>query len=275
MAHAIGEYVSVNCRLCRSNHLRLLYKQGDRDQFRFYRCSNCGLVNYDLSGGLDQEKYAREFVEPTDASHPVNRAQTLTFEFLARHHPVPGRLLEIGCGNGRLLMLARERGWKVSGIELSPFLAETVESRLHIPVRVTDFLQLKPSAEEEYDVVVLRHVLEHLPDGRAALNILRRLIVSEGHVLLEFPNIDALDLRFKRLLRRLRIHRKRYPPDYRPGHCNEYNRRAFEYLLRETGFEIVVWQTYSYNPVENWIFNRLPLGNKARAWIRPRKDLIR
>jgi SAM-dependent methyltransferase len=256
------------CRLCQSDRLRLLYTQGHQDEFRFYRCENCGLVNYDLSGGLDQEKYAREFVDPRDERHPVNIAQTQTFRFLASRVAARGRLLEIGCGNGRLLMLARESGWDVRGIEISPFLAESVKKALGIEVNVADFLNYRPPSDEHYNLVVMRHVLEHLPDGRAALTTIHRLLAPNGCALLEFPNIDALDLRWKRLLRRMRMHRKKYPPDYRPGHCNEYNRRAFEFLAHATGFECNVWQTYSYRPLENWLFNRWPIGNKARALIR-------
>lgn len=260
------------CRLCQSDRLRLFYTQGHHDEFRFYRCENCGLVNYDLAGGLDQAKYAREFVDPKDERHPVNVAQTQTFRFLASRLSLPGRLLEIGCGNGRLLMLAQTAGWTVRGIELSPFLAESVRRRLGIDVQVADFLSYQPSASEQYDIVILRHVLEHLPDGRAALATLYRLLAPNGHALLEFPNIDALDLRFKRLLRSLGWHRKQYPADYRPGHCNEYNRRSFEYLARTTGFRLLVWQTYSYRPLENWIFNRWPIGNKARALIQKESE---
>ncbi len=257
-----------SCRLCGSNGLRLLYTQGNADEFCFYRCLRCGLVNYDLAAGLDQGKYAKAFIDPRDERHPVNAAQTQTFRFLRSRAPEPGRLLEIGCGNGRLLMLARNEGWSVRGIELSPFLAESVRNLLGIEVDVTDFLTYRPDSRDCYDVVVMRHVLEHLPDGRAAMTSIHRMLKAEGRALLEFPNIDAWDLRFKRLLRRLRIHRKQYPPDYRPGHCNEYNRRSFEYLLRETGFHLIEWQTYAYGPIADWVFNRVAVGNKARAWAR-------
>ena len=35
----------MECRLCGGSDLTLYYTQGDRDQFRFYRCQACGLVN--------------------------------------------------------------------------------------------------------------------------------------------------------------------------------------------------------------------------------------
>jgi hypothetical protein len=39
--------------------------------------------------------------------------------------------------------------------------------------------------------------------------------------------------------------------DWRPGHVNEFCRKSFEYLLDKTGFELVVWRTYSNRPVAN------------------------
>ena len=258
----------MNCRLCNSSNLFLLYTQGNQDEFRFYRCRRCQLVNYDLSGGLDQAKYAREYVDPFDPAPKLNLAQTLSFDSFRSFLPQPGRMLEIGCGNGRLLLLAREAGWSVRGLELSSFLAESLHARLGIDVEVADFLHYQPAQPEPYDAVILRHVLEHLPDSRGAMTCLHALLREGGHVMLEFPNIDGLDLRFKRFLRRRGVHRKRYPPDYRPGHCNEFNHASFCYLLRETGFSLISWQTYSYRWISNRVFTTWPIGNKARVILR-------
>ena len=258
----------MKCRLCDHDGLPLYYTQGNRDEFRFHRCPVCKLVNYDLAGGTDQEKYALEYVDPFDETVKSNRAQTLSHEFLKAHIRGPGRLLEIGCGNGRLLHLARQDGWTVRGLELSPFLAESVNQRLGIEVEVANFLEYRSPDGGRYDLVLLRHVLEHLPDCRGALNSIGSLLREGGRALLEFPNIEALDLRFQRWMRKTGLHRRKYPEGYRPGHCNEFCRESFEYLLNATGFELVVWETYSYRPVSNFIFNRLHIGNKARVILR-------
>lgn len=259
---------TLACRLCGHAPLDPYYTQGNHDEFRFYRCPNCLLVNYDLAGGLDQEKYAAEFVDPFDENDRKNFAQTLTHGFLKRWIPTPGRMLEIGCGNGRLLHLAREDGWDVQGLELSPFLAESVKARLDIDVTVANFLEYRPDTGQAFDLVLLRHVLEHLPDSRGALNSIASLLEEGGHALLEFPNIEAMDIRFKRWLRKTGLHRRNYPDTWKPGHCNEFRRESFEYLLQETGFDLVTWQTYSYRPVSNFIFNHWHIGNKARTIIR-------
>ena len=61
------------CRLCGSSDLHLFYTQGNRDQYRFYRCAGCLLVNYDLAGGLNQGKYARSRVSPRASASPRSR----------------------------------------------------------------------------------------------------------------------------------------------------------------------------------------------------------
>ena len=59
-----------------------------------------------------------------------------------------------------------------------------------------------------------------------------------------------------------------YAADYVPGHCNEFSRPSFEYLTCETGVVLLHWGTHSKKRLRNLLYNRLPIGNKARALIR-------
>ena len=261
------------CRLCGSRKLRLYYTQGNRDEFRYYRCPDCGLVNYDLAGGLDQGKYEDDMPDPRDPAPRKNRAQTETWRFLARHLAPPGRLLEIGCGNGRLLHLAREAGWTVAGLELSRPLAESVVRNLDIPVTVANIFEPGLAARlgaGRHDVIVLRHVLEHLPEPNAVMALFRDLLAGHGHVVFEFPNIEGLGFQLRRALDKAGLRRKAYRADYRPGHCNEYCRASFGQLAERNGFEVLAWETYSHNPAWDRVVNRWPFGIKARTLIRKR-----
>ena len=118
------------------------------------------------------------------------------------------------------------------------------------------------------DVVVLTHVLEHLPDPLAALEKIRGLLKPGGIGVLEFPNIDALDARLRRLLDRLHLHRRHYPPTYAPGHVHEFCRASFGFACGKTGLALERWETYAINPVQYWLFRHVPLGNKARVLVR-------
>jgi SAM-dependent methyltransferase len=159
----------------------------------------------------------------------------------------------------------------VKGLELSPFLAASIRARLGIDVTDGNFLEDDVEGRP-YDVVVLRHVLEHLPDPVRALTRINCLLVPAGAAVFEFPNIDALDLKMKRFLACTGLHRRRFSPEYRPGHCCEYSRRSFRHLAECTGFELLVWQTYSHHRLLNSLYTRVPIGNKARGLARKRHD---
>jgi SAM-dependent methyltransferase len=257
----------ANCRLCGGTDLSECYSHGNDREWKYYRCRTCKVVNYDLSCPLSQHRYI-ELTDPSDATHRINRNQARSYEFIQSNIHQRGSILEIGCGNGKLLSLAREDGWTVHGIELSSEMAEFVGKTLSIDVDVADFLEYEPPDGLAYDAIVLRHVLEHLPDPVAAMRKIHALLADGGAAALEFPNIDSLDLRLARLFREKGPLRKKYPPDFLPGHCMEFCRASFEYLLNETGFTLEHWSTYSHTPALSPIYNALHYGNKARVLVR-------
>ena len=255
------------CRLCGSSNLKLLEKIGPEKQYGYYRCKNCKLVNYDLAGGVDQNKYENDFVDPALSDHSINQHQTESYNFLKKFRK-SGSLLEIGFGNGRILYLAGRDGFEVSGLELSSYLVDSASKNLKIPVMQGDFLSSSPFGDKQWDIIVLRHVLEHFSDSIKVMQRLNGLLSSEGIVLLEFPNIDSWELVFKRFQRRHNLHKKRYSKTFMPGHCNEFCRSSFELLLQKTGFKLISWTTYSHKPLVNAIYNIFPIGNKVRTLIK-------
>jgi len=264
------ELADFPCRLCDASGLRLFYTLGNEAQFHYYRCPACGLVNYDLAGGLDQAPYTADFVDPTDSAERRNRDKDQSFAFLSRYARPPGRLLDVGCGYGRLLYLAREAGWDAQGLELSSATAVRVQALLGVPVLAADFLETDPPDADRasFDVVSLRHVLEHLPYPRLAIQRIRAWLKPGGLLLLEMPNIEGWAKRWVRLSVRAGLHRRRFARDFMAGHCCEYSRRSLTALLERTGFKLLRWETYSKKPLANLVLNRFPVGTKARALVR-------
>ena len=257
----------ITCRLCNSSNLRLLENTGSKGQFSYYRCLDCRLVNYDLAGGLNQKKYAEEFTDPFLVHHPKNRNQTESYQYLRKHIKHAQTLLEIGFGNGRILHLAQQDGIQATGVELSQYLVDSVKQKCNIPVFQADFMSSSPLDNQQFDIIVLRHVLEHFSDSISVMERISKLLSPQGSALLELPNIDSWELVLKRFLRRHRIYRKKYPDTFVPGHCNEFCRKSFQYLLEKTGFKLISWTTYSHKPVINILYNTVAIGNKARAII--------
>jgi len=257
----------MNCRLCESDKLKLYFTTGYNNEFIFYRCSNCGLVNLDLSKGLDQQKYTEVYQDPFIESHKINKDQKDTARFLINRLPSKGKYLDIGCGNGKLLWLMKQDGWVVKGLELSDFYAQKIKETLDIEVEVANFLDYE-NTTTTYDLISLRHVLEHLPYPLVALQQINRLLNQGGYAILEFPNIESFEARLRRFKERTNIYKRSFASGWMPGHCNEYSLQPFKLLLEKTGFDLVEWQTYSSSSWKNLLFNHIKIGSKARALIR-------
>lgn len=257
------------CRLCDGTDLTLYYTLGNQHQFRYYRCSGCGLVNYDLRGGTEQGQYTLIMVDPRDDTNSRNHDNDQAFHFLRKHVPTPGRFMDIGCGNGRLLWVAKQAGWQVKGLELGEEMARYAASVVGCEVVANDFLADDPPPEDRhaYDVVSLRHVLEHLPYPRLAMEKISGLLRPGGWLLIEIPNIEGWSKRWVRFITRTGLHKRRFPPDLMPGHCCEYSRQSFTALMERSGYRVLRWETYSKKRATNGFLARFPIGTKARALV--------
>lgn len=258
----------MECRLCSSNDLKLLVQHGDNLQYSYYRCNNCKLVNLDLTDipiSDNQQKYYERFI-PFENYEDDLRVRD-AWRYINKHVPVKGRFMDIGCGGGSLLYFAMKDGWEVKGLEISPGYTEYVREKLNVEVITADFL-LYENDDEEFDLVSLRHVLEHIPDSLLALNKISDMLKPGGYGHFEFPNINSISHRFQRFLVRNKLSWKKYGPDYKPAHCNEFCKKSFIYLLNQTGFELKHWETYSFKRLNNFIYNNIKVGTKARAIVK-------
>ncbi|MHB1458363.1 MAG: class I SAM-dependent methyltransferase [Armatimonadota bacterium] len=102
-----------------------------------------------------------------------------------------GRLLDVGSGGGHLVKIARERGFDAVGIEMTELGVEYARCVLDIHLISGSF----PEHEfepESFDVVVMKHVLEHIPDPGAAVSEANRILRPGGIVVIESPNFNSL-----------------------------------------------------------------------------------
>jgi SAM-dependent methyltransferase len=145
-----------------------------------------------------------------------------------RHLPGPGRgraLLDVGCGDGAFLHLARACGWVVQGLEPDPVAAAAARQRgLSVHCGGLDTLAGQTSC---VDLITLSHVIEHLHDPATALADCRRLLKPGGTLWLSTPNLDAAGhQRFGRHWRGLEA----------PRHLVLFTASGLERLLAEAGF---------------------------------------
>ncbi len=108
-----------------------------------------------------------------------------------RHGPSKGRVLEVGCGLGHLLTWLTDR-YQVVGTDVNSWALE--EARRNVPQG--QFFQLSaqdmhPLEDASFQIVVAKHVVEHLPEPDRALEEFSRLLSPGGLLLLATPNLDS------------------------------------------------------------------------------------
>ena len=116
----------------------------------------------------------------------------------------PGkRVLDVGCGNGKMLYNFRHKFDELCGVELSEegaSIATAALEGLNGDVRRGDIERDLPWEDGFFDVVVLSDVIEHVINLWPAMEEVTRLLKPGGHVVLSTPNVASLRSRIALLM---------------------------------------------------------------------------
>jgi SAM-dependent methyltransferase len=113
------------------------------------------------------------------------------YAHLARHYGRGGRLLEIGAGLGHLVGQLEGR-FETWGLDVNPWaVAEARAAAARSRLQVASAQEL-PYADASFDVVIIKHIVEHLPDPAAAIAEIGRVTAPGGTLILATPNLDSL-----------------------------------------------------------------------------------
>jgi 2-polyprenyl-3-methyl-5-hydroxy-6-metoxy-1,4-benzoquinol methylase len=158
---------------------------------------------------------------------PLYRLWILLDEDISFHtRQGQGRLLDIGCNEGRTLKNYARNGFQAEGAELNETAAAVARSAGFTVFTgpLDDFVLVTP-----FDVVVLSNVLEHALDPKAMLMSVRRLLKPEGQVWISCPNSESW-LRPVFGLSWINWHV--------PFHISHFSANTLRSLLEECGFTL-------------------------------------
>jgi SAM-dependent methyltransferase len=163
-----------------------------------------------------------------------------------------GRLLDVGCNEGRGLGVYAANGFSVEGLELNT--AAAAEARKRGFVVHTELLENFRS-DKPFDVIVLSNVLEHASDPAAMLRDVRRLLCPGGEIWISCPNArSAMRTLFG----------NRWINWHIPFHIVHFSPATLESLLRRNGFDQV--STHHISPAL-WV----AMSGIAALFARPGK----
>jgi ubiquinone/menaquinone biosynthesis C-methylase UbiE len=132
--------------------------------------------------GSEQSRFAR-YLERREERHPDPVAHELRQRLLAGAR---GRVLELGCGDGRAFEHYAPDVASVLAVEPDPTARAAAANRAReatVPIEVVDGdAESLPAEDESFDVAVVVWVLCSVPDPDAALRELRRVLVPGGEL---------------------------------------------------------------------------------------------
>ncbi len=123
----------------------------------------------------------------------LDRAEVACVEDLVRGADV----LEVGCGTGLILQRLAPLARRVVGVDLSAGMLRKARDR--VPSVVQGSALALPFPDRSFDVAVSFKVLAHVPDVRAAVAEMARVVRPGGHLAIEFYNRHSLRGLVKRL----------------------------------------------------------------------------
>jgi len=149
--------------------------------------------------------------------------------FLALKLRPGGRLLDVGCGSGQFLRLARAHGYQVTGIDIDNEAVKVAQDRFSLlDTYVLPVEELQSARwEQRFDIICLFDVLEHLDNPVLVVGGLRGLLTHGGYLLCTVPGLE------------------RWPPFYDPyvdsppHHLTLWTPSALERCISAAGLEVV------------------------------------
>lgn len=206
-------------------------------------CRRCGLIYADPMPhlhevSLDSLYHTAYFPQkPAEVAPDVTRLDEVLER--AGRASAPGlRYLEVGFGRGEVLLAAHQRGFDVTGVEISADLIEALQRQAPIPAHLGALPDLD-LPEGAFDLVYMSQVLEHVLEPRRYLQAIHRLLKPGGAVYLSVPNEGSLYFRLASAYKRWRDGSTYHlSPLYTPYHIYGFQRQSLKRLLEQEGFRV-------------------------------------
>ncbi len=222
---------------------------GLREPFTYFECANCGCLQLlhvpgDLGRFYGNNYYSFDTTQFSSSAWSSFSRKLLTagevfripglrsasrrwrgksphLESLAYLRPKPGMtILDVGCGDGNILFLLRELGFRAEGVD--KFIPEHITDRYGIRVHSVDLSEI----QGKWDLIMFHHSLEHIPEHRKVLGLVRERLKPEGRCLIRMPVAEEA----------WRIYGVNWVQLDAPRHLILHTIRSFRMLAKQSGF---------------------------------------
>ncbi|MFH6603087.1 class I SAM-dependent methyltransferase [Maribacter algicola] len=192
------------------------------------------LVTRPIPENLDEYYQSEDYISHTDSRKSlVDKVyQTVKkFSFYSKLRLIDKfggeerRLLDMGAGTGDFLLAAKSSGWKISGIEPNH------DARMRAREKRVELLsEMELLRNQQFDVITLWHVLEHLPDLENQILKLLEVLEPNGTLVIAVPNFNSYDAKY---------YKEFWAAFDVPRHLWHFSRTSIEKLFLKHGLNVV------------------------------------
>lgn len=228
-----------DCPICGPGETATIREQG---RISVVRCRTCGLVfrnpiikDSALLLNVPEEEKRADYSELMFRSRRGMLSRLL--RRAERHRKPPGRLLDIGCGFGHLMTIAKESGWEASGVEIEKGAVNHCRER-GLDVFGGTLEELNP-APESFDAVALIESCEYFARPIDELRRIRAALKPGGVLLVRTLN-QNFHLNAHRLYKKLeRLFSRFGLRDPSIFHRFTYSPRNFRAMAEAAGLRVL------------------------------------
>ncbi len=237
--------MKMNCPYCKKNNGKFLFRSYSFDHisYSFLQCHSCQCIHlHPIPGEEVLEKAYSEQYYGEGESKFIKPVEKFIGYFLVQRarlvHSLrrgEGRVLDIGCGNGKFLQNLCSLGeYEAHGVERPGNSAERAKKIAGLNIHEGEFENIQ--LDQSFDAVTMFNVFEHLADPAAVLDKIDILLKKGGHLVITVPNINGTQaLLFKGFWFHLDVPRHMF--FFKPG-------RFYELMLSR-GYNLVSQDSFS------------------------------
>ena len=226
--------------------ISFIYKFNSLTQktLRVVKCLNCTHV---FCSPLPKQFY-KNYKDVVDEEYlRYSETRLLTTQAVLKilnRYAASGEILDVGCATGDFLLVSKNFGYSVEGLELSRWSSEITRKK-GIPVYANTLSLLARRFPKKYDMITLWGVIEHFEQPFKEMQYVNRLLKPGGVLAIWTGDVNGL---MSKLLGR----RWWY---WQGQHIQYFTHKSLNYLTKRTGFEHLSTKIYplavSYEQVEN------------------------
>lgn len=143
------------------------------------------------------------------------------------------KILEIGAGDG--LLLSYFKNSIVKGIEYSSVYKEAALKKYDISLTDENFFNLN----EKFDLIIMSHVIEHLPNLNMAVEKLKNLLNNNGYLFIEVPNFPKPKERDEEYINNLLT--------LSTPHIYNFTEKSLKEIFKKHGLNIILFNRFFYD----------------------------